>query len=160
MAGFVANASTDRYAAVYLLTSQQPKDTIDLCKMKPSEAGAAEIARLFMKGQRFRFVVWYMGQKVFDDYVTITGPLVDIKADVYPINVTTYTKSMRLPVDTFVGFTLTDVYVGLALNKTDGMFANKTLVPQLISPFTSVYGTYSVGSSTGQRACQEHEQPV
>ncbi|MFZ8811365.1 MAG: hypothetical protein ACO2PN_25080, partial [Pyrobaculum sp.] len=144
MAGFVANASTDRYAAVYLLTSQQPKDVIDLCKMKPSEAGVAEIARLFMKGQRFRFVVWYMGQKVFDDYVTITGPLVDIKADVYPINVTTYTKSMRLPVDTFVGFTLTDVYVGLALNKTDGMFANKTLVPQLISPFTSVYGTYSL----------------
>jgi hypothetical protein len=144
MAGFVANASTDRYAAVYLLSSQQPKDIIDLCKMKPSEAGAAEIARLFMKGQRFRFVVWYMGQKVFDDYVTITGPLVDIKADVYPINVTTYTKSMRLPVDTFVGFTLTDVYVGLALNKTDGMFANKTLVPQLISPFTSVYGTYSL----------------
>jgi len=144
MAGFVANASTDRYAAVFLLTSQQPKDVIDLCKMKPSEAGTAEIARLFMKGQRFRFVVWYMGQKVFDDYVTITGPLVDIKADVYPINVTTYTKSMRLPVDTFVGFTLTDVYVGLALNKTDGMFVNKTLVPQLISPFTSVYGTYSL----------------
>jgi hypothetical protein len=144
MAGFVANASTDRYAAVYLLSSQQPKDIIDLCKMKPSEAGAAEIARLFIKGQRLRFVVWYMGQKVFDDYVTITGPLVDIKADVYPINVTTYTKSMRLPVDTFVGFTLTDVYVGLALNKTDGMFANKTLVPQLISPFTSVYGTYSL----------------
>ncbi|MFZ8840545.1 MAG: hypothetical protein ACO2PM_16835, partial [Pyrobaculum sp.] len=50
----------------------------------------------------------------------------------------------RLPVDTFVGFTLTDVYVGLALNKTDGMFANKTLVPQLISPFTSVYGTYQL----------------
>jgi hypothetical protein len=144
MAGFVANASTDRYAAVYLLSSQQPKDIINLCKMKPSEAGAAEIARLFIKGQRLRFVVWYMGQKVFDDYVTITGPLVDIKADVYPVNVTTYTKSMRLPVDTFVGFTLTDVYVGLALNKTDGMFANKTLVPQLILPFTSVYGTYSL----------------
>jgi len=144
MAGFVANASTDRYAAVYLLNSQQPKDIIDLCKMKPSEAGAAEIARLFIKGQRFRFVVWYMGQKVFDDYVTIAGPLVDIKADVYPVNVTTHTKSLRLPVDTFVGFTLTDVYVGLALNKTDGMFANKTLVPQLISPFASVYGTYSL----------------
>ncbi|MFZ8810196.1 MAG: hypothetical protein ACO2PN_19085, partial [Pyrobaculum sp.] len=144
MAGFVANASTDRYAAVYLLSSQQPKDVVHLCRMKPSEVGVAEIARLFMKGQRFRFVVWYMGQKVFDDYVTITGPLVDIKADVYPINITTYTKSMRLPVDTFVGFTLTDVYVGLALNKTDGMFANKTLVPHLISPFTSVYGTYSL----------------
>jgi hypothetical protein len=144
MAGFVANASTDRYAAVYLLSSQQPKDVIDLCKMTPSQAGAAEIARLFIKGQRLRFVVWYMGQKVFDDYVTITGPLVDIKADVYPINITTYTKSMRLPVDTFVGFTLTDVYVGLALNKTDGMFANKTLVPQMISPFTSVYGTYQL----------------
>jgi len=144
MAGFVANASTDRYAAVYLLSSQQPKDIIDLCKMTPSQAGAAEIARLFIKGQRLRFVVWYMGQKVFDDYVTITGPLVDIKADVYPVNVTTYTKSMRLPVDTFVGFTLTDVYVGLALNKTDGMFANKTLVPQMISPFTSLYGTYSL----------------
>jgi hypothetical protein len=144
MAGFVANASTDRYAAVYLLSSQQPKDIIDLCKMKPSEAGAAEIARLFMKGQRLRFVVWYMGQKVFDDYVTITGPLVDIKADVYPIKITTATKSNRTEVDTFVGFTLTDVYVGLALNKTDGMFANKTLVPQLISPFTSVYGTYSL----------------
>jgi hypothetical protein len=53
------------------------------------QAGVAEIARLFIKGQRLRFVVWYMGQKVFDDYVTITGPLVDIKADVYPINVTT-----------------------------------------------------------------------
>jgi hypothetical protein len=144
MAGFVANASTDRYAAVYLLSSQQPKDIINLCEMKPSEAGAAEIARLFINGTRLRFVVWYMGQKVFDDYVTITGPLVDIKADVYPVNVTTYTKSMRLPVDTFVGFTLTDVYVGLALKKTDGMFANKTLVPQLILPFTSVYGTYSL----------------
>ena len=144
MSGFVANASTDRYAAVYLLSSQQPKDVIDVCKMRPEQAGAAEIARLFMKGQRLRFVVWYMGQKVFDDYVTITGPLVDIKADVYPINVTTYTKSMRLPVDTFVGFTLTDVYLGLALNKTDGMFANKTLVPQLIAPFTSIYSTYSL----------------
>jgi hypothetical protein len=99
-----------------------------------------------MKGQRLRFVVWYMGQKVFDDYVTITGPLVDIKADVYPINVTTYTKNMSrgLPVDTFVGFTLTDVYVGLALDKTDGMFANKTLVPQMIEPFTSVYSTYQL----------------
>jgi len=144
MAGFVANASTDRYAAVYLLSSQQPKDVIDVCKMTPSQAGAAEIARLFINGTRLRFVVWYMGQKVFDDYVTITGPRVDIKADVYPVNVTTYTKSMRLPVDTFVGFTLTDVYVGLALNKTDGMFANKTLVPQMISPFTSVYGTYQL----------------
>ncbi len=144
MAGFVANASTDRYAAVYLLSSQQPKEVVDLCKMKPSEAGVAEIARLFMKGQRLRFVVWYMGQKVFDDYVTITGPLVDIKADVYPIKITTVTKSMRLPVDAFVGFTLTDVYVGLALNKTDGMFANKTLVPQLIAPFTSVYANYSL----------------
>jgi len=36
MAGYVANASTDRYAAVYLLTSQQPKDIINLCDMKPS----------------------------------------------------------------------------------------------------------------------------
>ncbi|MFZ8808803.1 MAG: hypothetical protein ACO2PN_11965, partial [Pyrobaculum sp.] len=146
MAGFVANASTDRYAAVYLLSSQQPKEVVDLCRMKPSEAGVAEIARLFINGTRLRFVVWYMGQKVFDDYVTITGPLVDIRADVYPINITTYPKSMnmRLPVDTFVGFTLTDVYVGLALNKTDGMFANKTLVPQLIAPFTSVYGNYSL----------------
>ncbi|MFZ8811927.1 MAG: hypothetical protein ACO2PN_27990, partial [Pyrobaculum sp.] len=145
MAGFVANASsfvasasTDRYAAIYLLSSQQPKEVVDLCRMKPSEVGVAEIARLFMKGQRFRFVVWYMGQKVFDDYVTITGPLVDIRADVYPIKITTVTKSNRTEVDTFVGFTLTDVYVGLALNKTDGMFANKTLVPQLIAPFTSV----------------------
>ncbi|MEM4765191.1 MAG: hypothetical protein QW598_09855 [Pyrobaculum sp.] len=144
MAGYVANASTDRYAAVYLLTSNQPKDIIDICKMKPAQAGAAEIARLFMKGQRLRFVVWYMGQKVFDDYVTITGPLVDIKADVFPVNVTTYTKSMRLPVDTFVGFTITDVYVGLALNETDGMFANKSLVPQLISPFTDMYKTYNL----------------
>ena len=144
MAGYVANASTDRYAAVYLLTSQQPKDIINLCDMKPSQAGTAEIARLFMKGQRFRFVVWYMGQKVFDDYVTITGPLVDIKADVYPVNVTTYTKSMRLPVDTFVGFTITDVYLGLALNKTDGMFANKSLVPQLIAPFDTMYKTYNL----------------
>lgn len=144
MAGFVANASTDRYAAVYLLSSQQPKDIIDLCKMTPSQAGTAEIARLFINGTRLRFVVWYMGQKVFDDYVTITGPLVDIKADVYPINVTTYTKSMRLPVDTFVGFTLTDVYVGLALSNTKGMFANKSLVPQMISPFTSVYNEYSL----------------
>lgn len=144
MAGFVANASTDRYAAVYLLSSQQPKDVIDICEMTPSQAGAAEIARLFIKGQRLRFVVWYMGQKVFDDYVTITGPLVNITADVYPVNVTTYTKSMRLPVDTFVGFTLTDVYVGLALSNTEGMFANKSLVPQLISPFTSVYRTYQL----------------
>ncbi len=144
MAGFVASASTDRFAAVYLLSSQQPKEVADLCKMKESEAGVAEIARLFMKGQRFRFVVWYMGQKVFDDYVTITGPLVDIKADVYPIIITTVTKSNGTEVDTFVGFTLTDVYVGLALNKTDGMFANKTLVTQLIAPFTSVYANYSL----------------
>ena len=144
MAGYIANASTDRYAAVYLLTSQQPKDLIDVCAMKPEQVGIAEIARLFMKGQRFRFVVWYMGQKVFDDYVTITGPLVDIKADVYPVNVTTYTKSMRLPVDTFVGFTITDVYLGLALNKTDGMFANKSLVPQLIAPFNTMYKTYNL----------------
>ncbi|MCY0890880.1 MAG: hypothetical protein OWQ51_07875 [Pyrobaculum arsenaticum] len=151
MAGFVANASTDRYAAVYLLSSQQPKDVMDICAFKTdlaslskTQPGSAEIARLFMKGQRLRFVVWYMGQKVFDDYVTITGPLVDIKADVYPINVTTYTKSMRLPVDTFVGFTITDVYLGLALNKTNGMFANKSLVPQLVAPFNSTYSTYNL----------------
>jgi hypothetical protein len=114
--------------------------------MRPEQAGAAEIARLFMKGQRLRFVVWYMGQKVFDDYVTITGPLVEIKADVYPINVTTYTKSMRLPVDTFVGFTLTDVYVGLALNKTNDMFANRTLIPQIIAPFNTTYTNYTLAN--------------
>ncbi|MEM4964696.1 MAG: hypothetical protein QXT13_11190, partial [Pyrobaculum sp.] len=78
MAGFIANASTDRYAAIFTLTSQQPKDTVDVCKMTVDQVGSAEIARLFIKGQRLRFVVWYMGQKVFDDYVTITGPLVKI----------------------------------------------------------------------------------
>ncbi|AAL63060.1 hypothetical protein PAE0829 [Pyrobaculum aerophilum str. IM2] len=159
MAGYVANASTDRYAAVYLLTSQQPKDIIDLCQMKPYQAGAAEIARLFIKGQRLRFVVWYMGQKVFDDYVTITGPLVDIKADVYPVNVTTYTKSMRLPVDTFVGFTITDVYLGLALNKTDGMFANKSLVPKLIAPFDEMYRTYTLSYLLANELAKSAGQP-
>ncbi|MEM3836050.1 hypothetical protein [Pyrobaculum sp.] len=159
MAGYIANASTDRYAAVYLLTSQQPKDIIDLCQMAPYQAGAAEIARLFIKGQRLRFVVWYMGQKVYDDYVTITGPLVDIKADVYPVNVTTYTKSMRLPVDTFVGFTITDVYLGLALNKTDGMFANKSLVPQLIAPFNETYRTYTLSYLLADELAKSVGQP-
>ena len=145
MAGFVANASTDSYVAVYRINSQQPKDRVDLCRITPSQAGVAEIARLFMKGQRFRFVVWYMGQKVFDDYVTINDePLVVIKADVYPINITAVTKSERLPVDAFVGFTLTDVYVGLALKPDTKMFVNKTLVQQLIRPFTSVYRNYSL----------------
>jgi hypothetical protein len=144
MAGFVANASTDRYEAVYRINSQQPKDRVDPCTMTPSQAGSAEIARLFMKGQRFRFVVWYMGQKVFDDYVTIDAPRVNIRANVYPINIATFTKSMRLPVNAFVGFTLTDVYVGLALKPDTRMLANRSLVPQLIRPFTSVYRTYSL----------------
>ncbi|MEM4732297.1 MAG: Ig-like domain-containing protein, partial [Desulfurococcaceae archaeon] len=144
MAGFIANASTDRYAAIFTLTSQQPKDTVDVCKMTVDQVGSAEIARLFMKGQRLRFVVWYMGQKVFDDYVTITGPLVKINADVYPVNVTTYTKSMRLPVDAFVGFTITDVYLGLALNKTNARFSNATLVPQLTAPFSNTFKTYGL----------------
>ncbi|MEM4732467.1 MAG: hypothetical protein QXO48_04955, partial [Desulfurococcaceae archaeon] len=144
MAGFIANASTDRYAAIFTLTSQQPKDTVDVCKMTVDQVGSVEIARLFMKGQRLRFVVWYMGQKVFDDYVTITGPLVKINADVYPVNVTTYTKSMRLPVDAFVGFTITDVYLGLALNKTNARFSNATLVPQLTAPFSNTFKTYEL----------------
>ncbi|MEM4441118.1 MAG: hypothetical protein QXS14_06625, partial [Desulfurococcaceae archaeon] len=144
MAGFIANASTDRYAAIFTLTSQQPKDTVDVCKMTVDQVGSAEIARLFIKGQRLRFVVWYMGQKVFDDYVTITGPLVKINADVYPVNVTTYTKSMRLPIDAFVGFTITDVYLGLALNKPDARFSNATLVPQLTAPFSNTFKTYGL----------------
>ncbi|MEM1637056.1 MAG: hypothetical protein QW247_05005, partial [Pyrobaculum sp.] len=144
MAGFIANASTDRYAAVYLLTSNQPKDNIDLCALKAYQAGASDIARLFIKGQRLRFIVWYLGQKVFDDYVTITGPVVNIYTNVVPVNVTTYTKSMRLPVDTFVGFTITDVYVGLFLNKSDGMFANRSVVPMLVKPFDQMFKLYSL----------------
>lgn len=147
MAGYIANASTDRYAAVFLLTSQQPKDLIDVCSMTPSQVGASELARLFMPGQRLRFVVWYLGQKVFDDYVTITGPVVDIRTDVYPVNTTTYTKSMRLPVDSFVGFTLSDVYVGVAANKTpvDTLFANASVASRLLAPFDSMYKVYNLG---------------
>ncbi|MEM4964879.1 MAG: hypothetical protein QXT13_12110, partial [Pyrobaculum sp.] len=144
MAGFIANASTDRYAAIFTLTSQQPKGTVDVCKMTVDQVGSAEIARLFMKGQRLRFVVWYMGQKVFDDYVTITSPLVKINADVYPVEITTYTKSMRLPVDAFVGFTITDVYLGLALHSPNLRFSNASLAPQLTAPFSNTFKTYEL----------------
>ncbi|MFN3804141.1 MAG: hypothetical protein ACK4SY_03700 [Pyrobaculum sp.] len=145
MAGFVAETSTDHFNAEFLLRSRQPKSFgLNLCEMTVDQLATAETARLFLKGQRLRFVVWYMGQKVYDDYVTITGPEVRIFTDVYPVNITAYTKSLRLPVDAFVGFTLTDVYLGLALNKTNSIFANKTLVPQLLMPFDAMYKNYGL----------------
>ncbi|CCC82504.1 DUF4397 domain-containing protein [Thermoproteus tenax] len=124
MASWLANSSTDLYSAVFTLYSAQPKtNAISVCNMTPATVGTYDIAHLFLPGMRLHVRVWYMGYLVYDGYVTLNKPTVDINADVIPVNVTAFTKDLRLPVNSYVGFTLADAYFGVAFNSTFGYYS-------------------------------------
>jgi hypothetical protein len=137
MAGWLANASTNLYSAVFTLTSQQPKTGVpSICNLTASDVGVYDIAHLFLPGMRLHVKVWYMGYLVYDGYVTLTKPTVDIYTDVVPVNVTALTKDLRLPVNSYIGFTIANGYFGLALNSTYGPnFADVNILKSLVYPF-------------------------
>ncbi|MEM1638110.1 MAG: carboxypeptidase-like regulatory domain-containing protein [Pyrobaculum sp.] len=144
MAGWLANSSTNLYSAVFTLTSFQPKNAIpSICNLTASTVGTYDIARLFLPNMTLHVQVWYMGYKVYDGYVTLTKPTVDIHADVYPVNVTAYTKDLRLPVNSYVGFTLANAYFGIAYNSTIPSTANNftalKFVKSLLAPFNASF---------------------
>jgi len=118
----IANASTDSFNAVFTITSQQPKvvgDPCDTYKADYRQIGTNDVAHLFLKGQRYHFIVWYMGYKVFDDWVTITSPNVTIKTSVVPVVVQPVSKCCGMNVTAFVGFTFADSMTGAAVSGID-----------------------------------------
>ncbi|MBP1449894.1 MAG: carboxypeptidase regulatory-like domain-containing protein, partial [Thermoproteus sp.] len=143
MAGWLANSSTDLYSAVFKLYSAQPKTGVSsICDLTPATVGTYDTAHLFLPGMRLRVKVWYMGYLVYDGYVTLDKPTVDIRTEVVPVNVTALTKDLRLPVDSYVGFTLANGYFGLALkgNYTYN-FANVSVFKSLVSPYGFANGS-------------------
>ncbi|MEM3326580.1 MAG: hypothetical protein QXK63_03945, partial [Thermoproteus sp.] len=141
MAGWLANSSTNLYSAVFTLQSFQPKDAVpSICNLTASTVGTYDIARLFLPNMTLHVQVWYMGYKVYDGYVTLTKPTVDIRADVYPVNVTAYTKDLRLPVNSYVGFTLANAYFGIAYHSLNGYnFTALKFVKSLLAPFNASF---------------------
>jgi len=148
----IANVSTDSFDAVFTVPSQQPKVVGDPCDVYNRDykiVGTQDVARLFIKGQRYRFIVWYMGYKVFDDWVTITSPNVTIRTSVVPVTVQPVAKCCGTNVTAFVGFTFADSMTGVAARGIDLSFARSLLKPfdylqtvdvnQLVSrvPYTS-----------------------
>jgi hypothetical protein len=113
---YVADVSSDTPNAIYTISSVQPKFMPSVCDMSADVPGAKEYARLFLHGQRYRFQVWYLGYKVFDGWVTINSTEVKLLTDAVPVKFETYTKSFRLPVDTYVGVTFADALAGVAGN--------------------------------------------
>lgn len=109
-AKWLAGASTDSLEAVFRLESRQPKDG----PLRPEEIGTEDLARLFMRGQKFRLMVYYLGYKVFDGYITITSPRIDVTTAVKGIRFDFITKRVSeagnyyLPVNALVGVTFTD----------------------------------------------------
>jgi len=100
MASWLANSSTNLYSAVFTLYSAQPKTSaVSVCSLTPATVGTYNIAHLFLPGMVLHVRVWYMGYLVYDGYVTLSKPTVDIRTSVVPINVTAFTKDLRLPVD-------------------------------------------------------------
>jgi len=148
----IANVSTDGFDAVFTVPSQQPKVVGDPCDVYNRDykiVGTQDVARLFIKGQRYRFIVWYMGYKVFDDWITITSPNVTITTSVVPVTVQPVAKCCGSNVTAFVGFTFADSMTGVAARGIDLSFAKSLLKPfdylqtvdvnQLVSrvPYTS-----------------------
>ncbi|MCC6021232.1 MAG: hypothetical protein LM577_07705, partial [Thermoproteaceae archaeon] len=111
---YVANASTRERTAVFRISSVQPKYVPYVCDMTPDVPGTREFARLFLRGQRYRLQVWYLGYKVFDGWVTVTSPRVNITTDAVPVRIEAVTKSGRLPVDAYAALTFADALAGLA----------------------------------------------
>ncbi len=111
---YVADVSSDTPNAIYTISSVQPKFVPSVCDMSADVPGAKEYARLFLHGQRYRFQVWYLGYKVFDGWVTINSTEIKLLTDAVPVKFETYTKSFRLPVDTYVGVTFADALAGVA----------------------------------------------
>jgi len=111
---YVADVSSDTPNAIYTISSVQPKFVPNVCDMSADVPGAREYARLFLHGQRYRFQVWYLGYKVFDGWVTINSTEIKLLTDAVPVKFETYTKSFRLPVDTYVGVTFADALAGVA----------------------------------------------
>lgn len=117
MASWLANSSSNTYSAVFTLYSAQPKtNKVSVCDLTPATVGAFDIAHLFIPGMRLHVRVWYMGYLVYDGYVMLNKPTVDILTNVVPVNVTAFTKDLRLPVDSYIGFTLANGYFGFAFN--------------------------------------------
>jgi len=128
----IANVSTDGFDAVFTVPSQQPKIVGDPCDVYNRDykiVGTQDVARLFIKGQRYRFIVWYMGYKVFDDWVTITSPNVTIRTSVVPVTVQPVAKCCGTNVTAFVGFTFADSMTGVAARGIDLSFAKSLLKP-------------------------------
>jgi hypothetical protein len=125
---YVAEVSSDTPNAIYTISSVQPKFVPSVCDMSADVPGAREYARLFLHGQRYRFQVWYLGYKVFDGWVTINSTEVKLLTDAVPVKFETYTKSFRLPVDTYVGVTFADALAGVAGDIPTG-------ITTLIEPF-------------------------
>jgi hypothetical protein len=113
---YVADVSSDTPNAIYTISSVQPKYVPWVCDMSADVPGAREYARLFLHGQRYRFQVWYLGYKVFDGWVTINSTEIKLLTDAVPVKFETYTKSFRLPVDTYIGITFADALAGVAGN--------------------------------------------
>ncbi|MDT7870189.1 MAG: hypothetical protein RQ839_08435 [Thermoproteus sp.] len=138
MASWLANSSTNLYSAVFTLYSAQPKTgSVSLCNLTPATVGTYNIAHLFLPGMVLHVRVWYMGYLVYDGYVTLSKPTVDIRTSVVPINVTAFTKDLRLPVNAYVGFTLANGYFGYAYNSSyaGANFNDTNILTSLVTPF-------------------------
>ncbi|AEA13074.1 hypothetical protein TUZN_1607 [Thermoproteus uzoniensis 768-20] len=138
MASWLANSSTNLYSAVFTLYSAQPNNSkLSVCSLTPTTVGTYDIAHLFLPGMRLHVRVWYMGYLVYDGYVTLTKPTVDIRASVVPLNVTAFTKDMRLPVNAYIGFTLANGYFGFAFNSPySGVnFSDTYILYSLVEPY-------------------------
>jgi len=138
MASWLANSSTNLYSAVFTLYSAQPKTSkVSLCNLTPATVGTYNIAHLFLPGMMLHVRVWYMGYLVYDGYVTLSKPTVDIRTSVVPINVTAFTKDLRLPVNAYVGFTLANGYFGFAYNSpyAGANFNGTNILTSLVKPF-------------------------
>jgi hypothetical protein len=114
--------------------------------------GTYNIAHLFLPGMVLHVRVWYMGYLVYDGYVTLSKPTVDIRTSVVPINVTAFTKDLRLPVNAYVGFTLANGYFGFAYNSpyAGANFNDTNVLTSLVKPFgfTTLPLNYMLTSQT------------
>jgi hypothetical protein len=138
MASWLANSSTNLYSAVFTLYSAQPKTSaVSVCSLTPATVGTYNIAHLFLPGMVLHVRVWYMGYLVYDGYVTLSKPTVDIRTSVVPINVTAFTKDLSQKVDAYVGFTLANGYFGFAYNSPYGKanFSGTQILTSLVKPF-------------------------
>ncbi|MGB9705035.1 MAG: hypothetical protein ACPL3C_06265, partial [Pyrobaculum sp.] len=136
---YVANSSSYGRSAIFRISSVQPKYVPYICDMSSDVPGAREFARLFLRGQRYRFMVWYLGYKVFDGWVTINSTKIKLLTDAVPVKIETLTKSARLPVDSYVGITFADALAGLAY-KNLPTFENATT---LLQPFEKALSVIS-----------------